>query len=81
MMPSSSNNQRADTPYSCWLTADSVQARVGPLNSQPLVPEILPRTAQFDPPPHRFHPRSAANRPSQPTRSSHLRPHAAAKSP
>lgn len=51
MMPSLSNNQRPDTPYSCWLTADSVQARVGLLNSQPLVPEILSRTAQFNPPP------------------------------
>ena len=47
------------------LARNSVQARVGPLNSQPLVPEILSRTAQFDPPPHRSHPRSAArgNRP------------------
>ena len=44
MMPSLSNNQRPDTPYSCWLTADSVQARVGPLNSQPLVPEISSRS-------------------------------------
>ena len=81
MMPSSSNNQRTDTPYSCSLTADSVQARGGPLNSQPVVAEILSRTAQFDPPPHRSHPRSAASRPWQPPRSSHFRPHAAAKSP
>ena len=44
MMPSLSNNQRPDTPYSCWLTADSVQARVGPLSSQPRVPEILSRS-------------------------------------
>ena len=34
------NDQRPDIPYSCRLAADSAQARLDPLNSQPLVPQI-----------------------------------------
>jgi hypothetical protein len=41
MTPSPPNDQRLDIPYSCRLAADSAQARLDPLNSQPLVPQIL----------------------------------------
>ena len=34
------NDQRPDIPYSRRLAADSAQARLDPLNSQPLVPQI-----------------------------------------
>ena len=34
------NDRRPDIPYSCRLAADSAQARLDPLNSQPLVPQI-----------------------------------------
>ena len=34
------NDQRRDIPYSRRLAADSAQARLDPLNSQPLVPQI-----------------------------------------
>jgi hypothetical protein len=41
MTPSPPNDQRPDIPYSCRLAADSAQARLDPLDSQPLVPQIL----------------------------------------
>ena len=50
------------------------RARIKDILKHVLITGNLSRTAQLDPPPHRSHPRSAANRPWQPPRSSHLRP-------
>ena len=79
MMPASPNNQRPDTRLFCWLTAGSMQARVGPLNSQPLASAILSATAQFDLSSHPAHQCSMARKSWQPPRSKYPRPHAVAK--
>jgi hypothetical protein len=77
MTPSPPNDQRTDIPYSCRLAADSAQARLDPLNSQPLVPQILVARCAT----RSFTAGSLSRRTGVSIIATHPKPHAAAKSP
>jgi hypothetical protein len=81
MMLASLIDDRSDTCHSCWLAAGSAQARIGPLDSQPVAPPIFSRTVQPARSPLRAHPSFAANRSRQSLRSNLLKPDPVAKSP
>jgi hypothetical protein len=75
------NDRRPDIPYSGRLAADSAQARLDPLNSQPLVPQILSRAVQPARSPPGPYPDALACRSSQPIPSltPPLNPHRASR--
>ena len=81
MMPSLPIDDRYDTRHSRWLAAGSAQARIRPLDSQPVAPPIVARNVPPAHSPRRAHPGFAANRSQQPLRSQILLPDPAAKSP
>jgi hypothetical protein len=81
MRPAPPINDRSDERHSGRLSADSAHARIGVRDSPPVAPPILSRHAQNARSYRRTRLRVAEARPSQPLRSSLLKPEPAAKSP
>jgi hypothetical protein len=81
MMPSPPIDDRYDTCHSCRLAAASAQARIPPLDAQPVAPPIVSRNGQPARSLRRAHPGFAANRSRQPLRSNLIKPNPVAKSP
>ena len=81
MLPSLPIDDRYDTRHSRWLVAGRAQARIRPLDSQPVAPPIASRNVPPAQSPQRAHSAFAANRSQQPLRSQILLPDPAAKSP
>jgi hypothetical protein len=81
MMPSPPIDDHYDTCHSRWLAAGRAQARIPPVDSQPVAPPSVSRNVQPARPPRRAHACFATNRSQQPLRSNLINPKPAAKSP
>jgi hypothetical protein len=81
MTHSLSIDHHADTRDSCWFLAGNADARIAVLHSQLAIPPTSSPIIQPDTPGPRLRPSIAANRSPRPSRTNHIHPLAAAKSP
>ena len=81
MMPSPSIEDRSDARHSCWLSAGSAPACVGPPDRLAIAPQIFWRNVRSACSPRHARPRFKVKRSDPPHRLNVPDTHAAAKSP